>query len=154
MQAGDVEVDAFDANNQVILAKGKALLIDNVADTATGTITLKATFPNDDEALWPGQFVNARLLLETQKGALTIPTAAVQRGPEGLYAWTVASDGRASMHPLQAGPDDGNFTVVTSGLASGDRIVTGGQSRLQDGAAVTIAPDAVAADGTAAAVAQ
>ena len=123
MQAGDVEVDAFDANDQVLLAKGKALLIDNVVDTTTGTITVKAIFPNDDEALWPGQFVNARLLLETQKGAVTIPTAAVQRGPAGLYAWTVASDGRAGMRPLQTGPDDGNFTVVTNGLGSGDRVV-------------------------------
>jgi multidrug efflux system membrane fusion protein len=144
---GDVEVTAYDANNQKTLATGKALLIDNVANTATGTITIKATFPNADEALWPGQFVNARLLLETQKGALTIPTAAVQRGPDGLYAWVVASDGRARMRPLQGGPEDGDLTVVASGLDSGDRVVTGGQSRLQEGTAVTISPAALAASG-------
>ena len=91
MQRDPVEVTALDQDNRNVLATGRLLLIDNVIDLATATIRLKAMFPNDDERLWPGEFVNARLLLETRHQALTIPSSAIQRGPDGLFAWVVTS---------------------------------------------------------------
>jgi membrane fusion protein, multidrug efflux system len=138
MQAGPLDVVAFDQDDRAQLAQGKLLLIDNEADQTTGTIKLKALFPNKDEALWPGQFVNVRLLLRSQSG-LTIPSAAVQRGPDGLYAWVVGSDGRVSMRALKTGPVDGDTTIVTAGLAERDRVVVDGQSKLQPNAPVTVA---------------
>ena len=138
MQRGPVEVTALDQDNRNVLATGRLLLIDNVIDLATATIRLKAMFPNDDERLWPGEFVNARLLLETRHQALTIPSSAVQRGPDGLFAWVVTSGGTAEMRPLRVGPVSGDRTVVASGLAAGDRVVTDGQYRLQQNARVTV----------------
>ncbi len=89
MARGAVQVVAFDQKNRQALATGKLLLVDNAIDQATATIRLKAIFPNDDEQLWPGDFVNARLLLETRANAIVVPASAVQRGPQGLFAWIV-----------------------------------------------------------------
>jgi multidrug efflux system membrane fusion protein len=135
---GAVEVSAYDRDNKRALAKGTLLLIDNMIDQTTATMKLKAMFSNEDEALWPGEFVNARLLLETRKDAVTIPSAAVQRGPNGLFAWVVNGDGKAEMRPLEVGATSGDTIIVTSGLTTGDRVVTDGQFKLQQNAAVSI----------------
>ena len=92
MARGPVEVIAYDQDNRRALATGKLLLVDNLIDQATATIRLKAIFPNDDERLWPGEFVNARVLLDTRSAAVVVPSAAVQRGPQGLFAWTVTAN--------------------------------------------------------------
>ena len=148
MQAGPLKVVAYDQDDRTALAQGTLLLIDNEADQTTGTIRLKAVFLNGDETLWPGQFVTVHLLLRTESG-LTIPSAAVQRGPDGLYAWVVGSDGRASMRALRIGPVDGDTTIVTTGLAEGDRVVVDGQSKLQPNVPVTIATGQSVSQGAA-----
>jgi len=139
MTRGTVEVTAFDQHNRQELSRGTLLLIDNAIDATTATLRLKAMFPNKDERLWPGEFVNARVLLDTRRNALVIPTAAIQRGAQGLFVWIVSADGRAVASPITPGPVCGNLTVVTSGVRDADRVVTDGQYRLQPDAPVTIA---------------
>jgi multidrug efflux system membrane fusion protein len=142
MKRGPVEVTAFDADNRAALATGTLLLIDNTIDQATATMRLKAMFANENGALWPGEFVNARVLIDTRHDALVVPSVAVQRGPKGLFAWVAGADGTAQMRPIEAGPASGDVTIVTSGLAAGDRVVTEGQYRLRPGAPVAVAPPA------------
>jgi len=142
MARGPVEVTAFDQDNRSRLSAGRLLLIDNSIDTATATIRLKAIFANNDDRLWPGEFVNARALIETRRNVLTIPASAVQRGPQGLFAWIVSTNKTAEPRPLQVGPTTDDVTIVTAGLADGETVVAGGQYRLQPNAPVTIAPPA------------
>jgi len=137
MARGPVEVLAYDQNNRRALAAGKLLLIDNAIDQATSTIRLKAMFPNDDERLWPGDFINARLLLETQYNVLAVPSPAIQRGPRGLFAWIVSANNTAEPRAIEVGATSGDLTVVTSGLREGDRVVTDGQYRLARNTPVT-----------------
>jgi multidrug efflux system membrane fusion protein len=148
MARGEVEVVAFDQDNRRALSTGKLLLIDNMIDQATSTIRLKAIFPNEDERLWPGDFVNARVLLETQKEALVIPPNAVQRGPQGLFTWVVGANGTAEPRPIEIGATGKDFAVVTSGLKDGERVVTGGQYKLKRGAPVSVSAPATAAAGS------
>ena len=140
MERGPVEVTALDQNNVKALGTGKLLLIDVVIDQATATIRLKALFPNTDERLWPGEFVNARVLLGTESNALTIPSAALQRGPDGLFTWVVGSDGKAQMRPIKTGPPADETTIVADGIGVGERVVTEGYYRLQPGVTVAIQP--------------
>jgi multidrug efflux system membrane fusion protein len=144
MGRGDVEVTAFDQNNRRALSTGKLLLIDNQIDQTTATIRLKAMFANQDERLWPGEFVNARLLLETRSAALAVPPSAVQRGPQGLFAWVVNDQNIAQTRKIEIGPTAGDLTIVTSGLAEGERVVTDGQYKLQQNVPVTITAPASA----------
>ena len=137
MARGPVEVTAFDQDNRRALAAGTLLLVDNIMDQTTATIRLKAMFPNEDDKLWPGEFVNARVLLETRSNAVVVPSAAIQRGPNGLFIWTVAGKDVAEPRPIETGPTYDNLTIVTSGLAGGERIVTDGQYKLQRNATVT-----------------
>jgi membrane fusion protein, multidrug efflux system len=104
MAGGPVQVTAFDQNNVKTLGTGKLLLIDALIDQTTSTIRLKALFPNTDERLWPGEFVNARVLLATESNVLTIPSTALQRGPGGVFAWVIGADGKAQMRPIETGP--------------------------------------------------
>ncbi len=138
MKRGPVEVDAYDQDNRSRIATGTLLLIDNQIDQATATMRLKAQFANKDEALWPGEFVNARLLAETRRGALVVPSAAIRRGPQDLYVWVLAPDDTAHMQAVQTGPSADGVTVVTSGLADGGRVVTDGDYKLQPNARVVI----------------
>jgi multidrug efflux system membrane fusion protein len=144
MARGPVEVIAYDQDNRLELATGKLLLVDNIIDQTTATIRLKAMFPNKDDKLWSGEFVNARLLLATRSNAVVVPSAAIQRGPDGLFVWIVNANGVAEPHSIEVGPAYGKLTIVTSGLSGGERIVTDGQYKLQRGAPVTISSAPVA----------
>ena len=135
---GPVEVTAYDRDNKRELSTGTLATIDNIIDPATATYKLKATFANADEKLWPGEFVNARLHLDTLRNALIVPDAAIQRGPNNLFVWAIGDDNTATMKPVKVGPSTGGMTVVTSGLSDGERVVTGGQYKLRKGAPVSI----------------
>jgi multidrug efflux system membrane fusion protein len=147
MARGPVEVAAFDQNNRRLLSTGQILLIDNAIDQATATVRLKAMFANEDERLWPGEFVNARALVETRHDALAIPTPAVQRGQQGLFAWVVTDKNTVEARRIELGPASGDLTIVTAGLAEGDRVVTNGQYRLQVNAPVAITQAAASTGG-------
>jgi multidrug efflux system membrane fusion protein len=140
MNRGPVEVTALDQNNVRELATGRLLLIDGLIDQATATMRLKALFPNTDERLWPGAFVNARVLIETRRNEVTVPSAAVQRGPQGLFVWVIQTDGKALMRPIQIGPPADEVTIITAGANAGDRVVTEGVYKLQPGVTVAITP--------------
>ena len=140
MNRGPVEVTALDQNNVRELATGRLLLIDGLIDQATATMRLKALFPNTDERLWPGAFVNARVLIETRRNEVTVPSAAVQRGPQGLFVWVIQTDGKALMRPIKIGPPADEVTIVTAGVNAGDRVVTEGVYKLQPGVTVAITP--------------
>jgi multidrug efflux system membrane fusion protein len=134
----DVEVIAYDRDNRKALSTGKLATIDNVIDPATASYKLKATFANQDEKLWPGEFVNARLLVDTLKNALTVPDTAVQRGPDGLFVWAVTDDNKAIVKPIKIGPSVAGMTVISEGVKDGERIITGGQYKLRKNAPVSI----------------
>jgi membrane fusion protein, multidrug efflux system len=141
---GPVEVTAFDQNNRRQLSTGTLLLIDNIIDQATATLRLKAMFANTDERLWPGEFVNARVLFETRKNVIAVPSTVVQRGAQGLFAWVVGDEDKAVPRKIELGPVSGDLTVITAGLNDGDRVVTDGQYKLQVGAPVAIGTAATA----------
>jgi multidrug efflux system membrane fusion protein len=147
MARGPVEVTAFDQDNRQALATGTLLLIDNIVDQQTATIRLKAMFPNEDEKLWPGEFVNARVLLNTRTDAVVVPSAAIQRGPDGLFVWVVSSRDTAETRPVQVGPATGDVTIITSGLSGGERIITDGFYKLQRDVPVTYTAPVTAASG-------
>jgi membrane fusion protein, multidrug efflux system len=143
MDRGPIEVAAFDQDNLTLLATGTLLLVDNAIDQATATIRLKAMFPNEDERLWPGEFVNARLLLEMRSNVVTVPSAAIQRGPQGLFVWVVTEKDVAEVRKIQVGPATGSSSIITSGVNEGDRVVTDGQYKLQSNVPVIVnAPQA------------
>ena len=146
MARAPVEVTAYDQNNRRRLSAGKLLLIDNSIDQATATIRLKAMFDNADERLWPGEFVNARVLLETRRNVIAVPTTVVQRGPQGLFAWIVNADNVVEPRRIELGPASGDLTVINSGLAEGDRVVTDGQYKLQANVRVSIIPTVAQAE--------
>jgi membrane fusion protein, multidrug efflux system len=138
-----LQVTIYDRTQTNQLATGTLATIDNQIDTSTGTVKLRAQFDNDDETLFPNQFVNAELLVDTLHGATIVPTAAIQRGAPGTYVYLLAADQTVSVKPVKLGPADGERVAVTEGLAPGDKVVTDGADRLRDGAKVTI-PDAAA----------
>jgi multidrug efflux system membrane fusion protein len=150
MARGSVDVAAYDRDNVRLLSSGTLSTIDNLIDPATATYRLKATFKNQDERLWPGEFVNVRMLVDTRKDAVVIPPVAVQRGPHGLFAWVVKSDNTVEPRPIQTGTTTGDRTIVTAGVNDGERVVTDGQYKLQTNAPVTItAPPTAATPGNA-----
>jgi multidrug efflux system membrane fusion protein len=117
--------------------------------TSTGTVTLRATFPNDDEALFPSEFVNVKLLVDTLQNAVLVPTPAVQSGAPGDYVYLVNANNTVSVHKVTLGPSDGKNTVITSGLAAGNIVVTDGTDRLSDGAKIQASRAAPASGGAA-----
>jgi membrane fusion protein, multidrug efflux system len=133
---GPVSVTALSRDDKSVLDQGTLALVDNEIDQATGTMRLKATFANPNNRLWPGQFVNIRLLLRTDHNVLTVPSGAVQHGASGLYVYRVKQDSTVEVQPIEVGPNGDHLTVVTAGLQPGDRVVTAGQYRLQPGAHV------------------
>ena len=134
--AGELKVQAIFPNAAHAPVAGRLSFIDNSADTTTGTIKLKAEFPNTDKALWPGQFVNVVLTLYDQKDAIVAPSAAVQNGPNGQYVYVVKSDMTVELRNIKIARAEGDDTVVTSGLQPGDQVVVVGQLRLAPGTKV------------------
>ncbi len=118
-------------------ASGVVSFIDNTIDTTTGTIKLKATFPNTDHQLWPGALVEVRLVLSIDAHAITVPATAVQNGQQGQYVFIVAGDRTVSMRPVVVARLSGDDAVVTAGLATGDEVVTDGQLRLVPGSKIS-----------------
>lgn len=144
-----LRVLAYSQDDREKLAEGTLTLIDNQIDPTTGTVRLKATFANDDEVLWPGEFVTAHLVLAVAKNAVTVPTSAVQRGQNGHYLYVVRADDTAEMRPVDAVTTEGDTAVIGKGLAAGERIVVAGQYRLADGSRVAYARQSPAGSGTA-----
>jgi multidrug efflux system membrane fusion protein len=138
MRGNTLQAEAYSRDNQTKLATGKLLTIDNQIDQTTGTDRLKAVFDNKDNALWPNQFVNIRLLLEVRKNSTVIPTAAVQRGPQGSYVFLVKPDKTVEVRPITIALTQDNSSVVGSGLSPGEMVVTDGQDKLQAGTKVEI----------------
>jgi membrane fusion protein, multidrug efflux system len=129
-----LSVVAYDRAGTQQLGTGKLILLNNQIDTATGTVQLKGSFANPAHALWPGQFVNVRLMLAHRANALTLPAAAVQRGQDGTYVWTVGDDGTASNTPVHVVQIADGVAVIDKGLSDGQRVVTDGQYKLRAGA--------------------
>lgn len=139
MQNGQpVTVEAFDRSGKTKLATGHLLTIDNQIDTTTGTVKLKAEFPNQDGTLFPNQFVNVRMAVETRQDATLVPTAAIQRGSPGTFVFLVKPDQTVAVAKVALGAVEGETTEVTSGLAPGDQVVVDGTDKLHDGAKVTL----------------
>jgi len=136
MLRGPVPVSALDQDNTRELAQGELLLVDNQIDQTTSTIRLKARFPNEDDRLWPGEFVRLRVRIGTNANAVTIPPAALQRGPQGFYAWAIKPDNTAEQRAVEATPINANVVIVTKGLSVGEPVVVKGQYRLQAGSRV------------------
>ena len=138
MREGDsLTVDAFDRDFKTKLAAGKLAAIDNQVDPTTGTVRLKAMFENEDGLLFPNQFVNARLHLDTKRDAIVVPSAAVQRGPTAMFVYVVQPDESVELRNVVIGPTEGAETSIESGLATGDIVVTEGLDKLQPGAKIT-----------------
>ena len=144
MVSGPARILAASRDGKQLLAEGALALVDNQIDQTTGTIRLKGTFPNQDGALWPGEFVNIRLLARTASGVVTVPETALQRGPQGYYAYVVKPDGTVDMRPLEVGEVADGVAIVSHGLDAGERVVTAGQYRLAPGARI----DATVADAS------
>ena len=138
METHKLDVVAYDSDNKAELDRGVLLTPDNTIDTTTGTIKLKATFTNTHRKLWPGQFVNAALLVGTEANVIAIAATSVQHGPDGLYVYQVGQNDTVSVQPIQVARQEGDVYVVSSGLADGAVVVATGQSRLQNGAHVTV----------------
>jgi membrane fusion protein, multidrug efflux system len=135
---GPLAVDALRSDNDAVIDKGVLRVVDNQVDQTTGTVKLKAEFPNADLQLWPGQFVNIRLLIDTLKQVVVIPTGAVQRGPNGTFVYVIKDDSTASMRPIVVQKQDESQTVVKSGVEPDERVVTTGFVRLTDNSKVSI----------------
>ncbi len=138
MARGTAPVFAFTGDDRTQLAAGKLMTIDNQIDQSTGTVRLKAEFANPDNRLWPGLFVNAHLQVDMLHGVLTVPSTALQRGPNGLYVYLVEPAGTAHVQKVRVNQDDGTTAVIAEGLPDTAEVVVNGQLRLQDGSRVTV----------------
>jgi multidrug efflux system membrane fusion protein len=136
MNAGTLTVDAYNRDGTQKLSSGKVMLIDNQINVTTATIRLKALFPNPENLLWPNEFVKARVLLTTEKDAIVIPAAGVNRGPSGTYAYVVGPDMTVSQRPIEVNTTQGEFALIKSGLTPGDQVITDGQSQVRPGSKV------------------
>jgi multidrug efflux system membrane fusion protein len=137
LQGGDTPtVDAYNRDGKIKLASGKLVTVDNQIDPTTGTIKLKAEFANESTQLFPNQFVNIKMQLETLKNVTVVPSSAVQRGSPGTFVYRVNDDDTVSVRVVKLGPVEGETTVIESGLAAGERVVTDGADKLRDGAKI------------------
>jgi membrane fusion protein, multidrug efflux system len=135
---GSLLVEAFAADNKTVVDRGTLQVVDNQVDQTTGTIRLKAEFPNRDLQLWPGQFVNVQLLINTLRDVVVTPTAAVQRGPTGTFVFVVQPDNKVAVRPVTVAQQDENQAVISTGLQPDERVVTTGFARLTAGAEVAV----------------
>jgi membrane fusion protein, multidrug efflux system len=138
MAQGQLTIQAFAANDEKQIAEGMLDLVDNTVDQTTGTVKLKAEFPNKDKALWPGEFVNAHLVLKAVHNGITVPSVAIQSGPSGSYAYVVKDDSTVERRPITVVQTENNSSLVGSGLQAGERVVTAGQFKLDQGTKVQI----------------
>jgi len=145
LAAGPVPVDAMSSDGATRLAEGKLALVNNQVDQASGDIRMKATFENKDNKLWPGLSVSTRLLVDTVKDAVTVPSQAVQRGPEGLFVYLVENGSKAKLQPVKVAQESDQVSLISSGVNEGDTVVIAGQSRLADGSTVDPKPEPTAA---------
>ncbi|MFZ1106469.1 MAG: efflux RND transporter periplasmic adaptor subunit [Hyphomicrobiaceae bacterium] len=136
---GVLAVEALDVDGKSVLDRGTLQVVDNQVDPSTGTIRMKAEFPNADLQLWPGQFVNVRLLVDTLDQVVVIPTPAVQRGPSGAFAYVLKADDRVTVRPITVAHQLETQAVIARGISAGDKVVTTGFSRLKEGASVSVA---------------
>ena len=137
MKSEELSVEAYSRDDQTKLAAGKLLTVDNQIDPTTGTVRFKAAFENRDLSLWPNQFVNTRLMLAIRKDAIVVPLAAIQRGTQGSYVYTVKA-GKANMQPVKVDMTQGNIALIATGVLVGDQVVVDGQERLQSGTPVEV----------------
>jgi multidrug efflux system membrane fusion protein len=157
MAEGPLAIDALAPDGKTPLDRGKVMVIDNQVDQTTGTVKLKAEFPNPKMQLWPGQFVNVRVLIDTLRRVVVVPTAAIQRGPNGTFVYVLKDDNTVSMRPVTLTQQDDVQAVIATGLKTDERVVTTGFARLTDGTQVTassaeeagqVSPDGQRKDGT------
>jgi multidrug efflux system membrane fusion protein len=144
---GPLKVSALDSTQTNPLDEGTLGVVDNQIDPTTGTIKLKASFPNSNLKLWPGEFVNNRLLVSTRHDGLVVPASVIQRGPNGAYAYVITQDKTAEMRPVQVAQIDGGQALIDSGLREGEQVVVDGQYKLQPGSPVQITPPNQPANG-------
>ncbi|HTB89928.1 MAG TPA: efflux RND transporter periplasmic adaptor subunit [Steroidobacteraceae bacterium] len=133
LAVGQVQVTTLSRDGDSVLDQGTLTLIDNQIDQTTGTARLKATFNNTRNTLWPGQFVNARVLVRTERDVITVPSAAVQLGPNGPFTYVIKGDSTVEVRPLELGAESGGLTIIKKGIALNERVVTSNQYRLQAG---------------------
>jgi multidrug efflux system membrane fusion protein len=135
---GPLDVDAMAVDGKTFIDRGKLQVIDNQMDQTTGTIRMKAEFPNPELQLWPGQFVNIRLLVETLRQVVTVPTAAVQRGPNGTFVYVVDAESKVAVRPIKVAQQDDARAVISDGLKDQEQVVTTGFTRLSNGTRVRV----------------
>jgi multidrug efflux system membrane fusion protein len=149
---GKLPVEAYDRDQRTKLATGTLITVDNQIDVTTGTVKLKAEFANENGTLFPNQFVNIRMVVDTLKDVTTVSSAAIQRGAQGLFVYVVNDDMTVALRPVQLGPMEGAYAAVESGLKPGERVVVDGTDRLREGAKVELterdAAKPAASDGT------
>jgi multidrug efflux system membrane fusion protein len=131
-------VEAWDREQKNLLVTGTLITADNQIDVTTGTVKLKAQFANGERKLFPNQFVNVRMVVDTRRGIVVVPSAAVQRGPQGTVVYVVKDDGTVTVRPVQPGPTEGNLTGIEKGLEAGERVITDGMDRIREGAKVEV----------------
>ena len=139
MAKGPLQAIAYSQDGKMQLDTGKLLVVNNQADPETGTVQLKAVFPNQQRQLWPGTFVNVQLVISTEQAGLTIPLDAVQQGPQGPIVYMVDSDHRASIRPISMRQSLNGVALIDRGLNAGETVVVRGQYRLSPGMLVTLA---------------
>jgi len=138
MAEGPLPIDAIGPDGKTVADKGKVMVVDNQIDQTTGTVKLKAEFPNDNLQLWPGQFVNVRLLIDTLRQVVVVPTAAVQRGPNGTFVYVVKEDKTVTVRPITITQQDDQKAVIANGLSAGEQVVTTGFGRLAENTLVIV----------------
>lgn len=131
-------VEAWDREQKNLLAKGALITTDNQIDVTTGTVRLKAQFPNKEGKLFPNQFVNVRMVVDTRKGVVAVPSAAIQRGAQGTIVYVVKDDSTVAIRPVTTGPTEGTLTAIESGVQAGERVITDGVDRIREGAKVEV----------------
>jgi multidrug efflux system membrane fusion protein len=150
LAAGAISVDAYSRDGLRKLGTGQLALIDNQINQATATIRLKAIFPNDDRSLWPNEFVKARLLVSTKRGAIVVPAPVAQRGPQGTFAYLVGADKTVSMRTIEIESTQGELAIVKRGLSVGEQVVADGQNQLRPGSKIAPRPVTSASSASAA----
>ena len=147
--AAPLAVYAYASDDRKVLAKGEVSLIDNQIDVATGTLRMKATFRNGDEALWPGEFVNVRLVLSMKNGAVTVPQRAIMQGPSGYYAYVIRPDSTVERRDVETSGMQDDIAIIEKGITAGEKIVVDGQYRLSNGTRIKVDPATSAAEPSA-----